>query len=284
MRVPNSASVEERGKALVADRQSRSRLLSSLSGPGPMFVFSMISLFGIWLVLSDVLKVPEYIIPHPTAVAFQFWESRSLLLGETWETTKAIMLAFGMAIGVGVPLGVVIAFSNIADRLLTPPLIVSQAIPKIALAPIFLAWFGFGVATNTAIGFVIAVFPIIINTVLGLKSIDPAMVRLGRAMSASSWRLFRKIRVPTALPSLFAGLKIAGTFAVIGAIVGEFTAGVRGLGYLIAFSTGNLNMTLAFAALVAISLVGMVVYFAIDLIERIALRSYPTAQGLSAAI
>src|SRR4029079_1570471 len=149
----------------------------------------------------------------------------------------------------------------------------------IALAPILLAWFGFGIKTNVTIGFVIAVFPVVINTVLGLKSIDPAMVKLGRAMGASSWRLFIKIRVPTALPSLFAGLKIAGTFAVIGAIVGEFTAGVRGLGYLIAFTTGNLNMNLAFAALVAISLVGIAAYFAIELIERIALRSHPAAQG-----
>jgi NitT/TauT family transport system permease protein len=274
-----SELIEEQGRALVEGRYHRLAALSALGGAGPMFVISMLLILGIWFVLTDVVGVPEYIIPHPIAVAAQFWISGPLLLRETWVTTVEILLAFGLAIAVGIPVGLLIAFSDIADRLLTPQLIVSQAVPKIALAPILLAWFGFGIKTNVTIGFVIAVFPVVINTVLGLKSIDPAMVKLGRAMGASSWRLFIKIRVPTALPSLFAGLKIAGTFAVIGAIVGEFTAGVRGLGYLIAFTTGNLNMNLAFAALVAISLVGIAAYFTVELIERIALRSHPAAQG-----
>jgi NitT/TauT family transport system permease protein len=277
-----SELIEEQGRALVEGGHRRLRVLSALGGPGPMFVTSMLAIFGIWFVLTDIVRIPEYIIPPPLAVAAQFWTNRWLLLIETWVTTVEILLAFGLAIAVGIPVGLVIAFSNIADRLLTPQLVVSQAVPKIALAPILLAWFGFGIKTNVTIGFVIAVFPVVINTVLGVKSIDPAMVRLGRAMGASSWRLFIKIRVPTALPSLFAGLKIAGTFALIGAIVGEFTAGVQGLGYLIAFTTGNLNMDLAFAALVAISLLGIAVYFSVELLERIALRSHPTAQGRTA--
>jgi NitT/TauT family transport system permease protein len=274
-----SELIEEQGRAMVEGQRGRLTVLSALAGSGPMFVISMLMILGIWFVLTDVIGIPEYIIPHPVAVAAQFWTSGPLLLRETWVTTVEILLAFGLAVVIGIPVGLLIAFSKIADRLLTPQLIVSQAVPKIALAPILLAWFGFGVKTNVTIGFVIAVFPVVINTVLGLKSIDPAMVKLGRAMGATSWRLFIKIRVPTALPSLFAGLKIAGTFAVIGAIVGEFTAGVRGLGYLIAYTTGNLNMNLAFAALVAISLVGIAAYFTIELIERIALRSHPTAQG-----
>jgi len=267
---------------MVEVRPRRLRVVAALGGSGPMFVTSMLAILGIWFALTDVIGIPKYIIPPPTAVAAQFWADRSLLLEETWVTTVEILLAFGLAIAVGIPVGLMIAFSTIADKLLTPQLIVSQAIPKIALAPILLAWFGFGIKTNVTIGFVIAVFPVVINTVLGIKSIDPAMVRLGRAMGASSWRLFTKIRVPTALPSLFAGLKIAGTFAVIGAIVGEFTAGVKGLGYLIAFTTGNLNMNLAFAALVAISLLGIAVYFSVELLERIALRSHPAAQGRTA--
>lgn len=274
--------LERRGESLLDERASSSRWKAVLDNSGVLFVTSIILTLLAWYAAIAVFDLKPYIIPPPHEVASRMVTSWQILIREGWVTLREIAAGFGLATLVGLPLGVLVAFSTVADRLLYPPLIVSQAVPKIALAPVFLAWFGFGFQTNVAIGSLIAVFPIIINTTLGLRALDPEMVRLGRAMGAPTWRVFVKIRLPSALPSIFAGLKIGITFAVIGAIIGEFVAGSAGLGYTIAVATGNLTMDLAFAAIVTISLLGVATFFAIELLERIVLRTHPAAQGRDA--
>lgn len=243
-----------------------------------LFVVSLLGLVALWYVVILVFRVPAYVIPPPHRVAVTMANNVPFLLTNARVTALQILAGFLLAAAVGFPIGVLIAFSRLADRLLYPPLVVSQAVPKVALAPIFLAWFGFGFRTNVAISFLVAVFPVIINTALGLKSLDPAMVRLGRAMGANRSRLFLKIRLPAALPTIFAGLKIAITFAVIGAIVGEFVAGSSGLGYAIASASGSLNMSLAFGAIVAVSALGLIAFYLVELIERFILRHHPEVQ------
>jgi NitT/TauT family transport system permease protein len=158
------------------------------------------------------------------------------------------------------------------DKLVTPLLVLSQGIPKIALAPVLLAWFGFGFKSNLAIGFLIAVFPVVVNTVLGLRSVDPALLRMGTSFGGAGLRLFRQVRLPAALPSIQAGMEIAVTFAAVGAIIGEFAAGSAGLGYLIQVTVGNLDMALGFAAIVCTALAGWITYLLVKAIGFILLR------------
>lgn len=256
----------------------QSRASAALQSEPVLFVLSMLLLVGVWYGLIFVFGLAPFVLPPPHAVLQELLEHAGLLLAHTRVTTIEILAGFALAVVVGFPLGMIIAFSRIMDRLLYPPLVVSQAVPKIALTPVFLAWFGFGLRTNLAISFLVAVFPVIINTALGLKSLEPDMVRLGRAMGSNPWRLFIRIRLPSAMPAVFAGLKIAITFAVIGAVVGEFVAGSSGLGYAIQSATGLFNMPLAFAGIVAISILGVVLFFAVELIERFVLRSHPQGQ------
>jgi NitT/TauT family transport system permease protein len=256
----------------------RERLTSVLTSNWSLFSLSLLLVIGLWYLLILVFDLAPFVLPPPHVVASSLADNGSLLLGHAWFTLLEILAGFGLAVAVGFPVGLVIAFSRVMDRLLYPPLIISQAVPKIALAPIFLAWFGFGFRTNVAISFLLAVFPVIINTALGLKALDPDMVRLGRAMGSNPWRMFVRIRLPAAMPSVFAGLKIAITFAVIGAVVGEFVAGSAGLGYAIQVATGLFNMSLAFAAIVVISVLGVALFFAVELLERVVLRNHPSVK------
>ena len=230
---------------------------------------------GLWYLTIGLFSVPAYLLPTPHAVAAAGLDNIPLIAEASWVTLREIVAAFLVCLVVGIPTGLLIASSRITEKLINPLLVLSQGVPKIALAPVFLAWFGFGFQANLAIGFLIAVFPIVVNTVLGMHALDPAMVRLGKSAGASKWRLFWVVRLPTALPSIFAGMKISVTFAAVGAIIGEFAAGDAGLGYVIQVTIGNLEMPLGFAAILATAMVGLITYVAVEAIERVALRTRP---------
>lgn len=229
----------------------------------------------IWYALIWAFSIPEYLLPTPHSVAVAARDNAAVLVNESWTTLTEIVLAFLACVVIGIPVGLLIASSQIIEKLINPLLVLSQGIPKIALAPVFLAWFGFGLQANLAIGFLIAVFPIVVNTVLGMHALDPAIIRLGQSTGASRFRLFTVVRLPTALPSIFAGMKISVTFAAVGAIIGEFAAGTAGLGYLIQVTVGNLAMPLGFAAIATTALVGLLTYVAVEGLERLVLRSHP---------
>ena len=230
---------------------------------------------GLWYLTIGLFSVPAYLLSTPHAVVLAGLDNIPLIAEASWVTLTEIVAAFLVCLVVGIPTGLLIASSRITEKLISPLLVLSQGVPKIALAPVLLAWFGFGFKANLAIGFLIAVFPIVVNTVLGMHTLDPVMVRLGRSAGASKWRLFWVIRLPTALPSIFAGMKISVTFAAVGAIIGEFAAGDAGLGYVIQVTIGNLEMPLGFAAILATAMVGLITYMAVEAIERIVLRTRP---------
>ena len=165
----------------------------------------------------------------------------------------------------------VIVISPLLERLVYPPMVATQSIPKIALAPLFIVWFGFGVAPKVAVAFLIAFFPIVIDTIVGLRSIDPAMIQLARSMGAPPHRIFRKLRLPHALPAIFGGLKVASSLAVVGALTGEFVGSDKGLGYLLVQASGNLNTALLFATLVVLSALAMALFYLVEMLERIAI-------------
>jgi NitT/TauT family transport system permease protein len=174
---------------------------------------------------------------------------------------------------VGIPLAVAIASSRLVERLIYPMLVTSNAVPKIALAPVFIAWFGLGSVPRVVMAAMLALFPIVISTVVGLVGVDPALILLGRAANAGSSRIFRLIRLPAALPSILGGLKVGVTLALTGAVVGEFVGGNTGLGYVIEQAQGNLRMSLAFAAIVLLAVIGVILFYLIDILEYIFLHN-----------
>lgn len=228
-----------------------------------------------WYLAIWLFDLPAYLLPTPHDVLSAGLENAPLLFEHSWITTLEIAAAFALSVVVGLPLGIAIASFRVVDKLINPLLVLSQGVPKIALAPVLLAWFGFGFRANLAIGFLIAVFPIVVNTTLGIRDIDASLPVLARSLSASRSRLFWFIRLPSALPSMMAGMKISVTFAAVGAIIGEFVAGSSGLGYLIQVTIGNLNMALGFAAIVATAVVGLVTYLVVEGAESFLLRHRP---------
>lgn len=240
------------------------------------YVTALLLVVAAWQAIIMVTGTPDYLLPPPAQVAEAFATYYRPLLQQSWVTLREILIAFGVSVAAGMALAVPVAFSRVVERLSYPLLVMSQAVPKVALGPLFIVWFGFGLRTNVLIAVSVAIFPVIVNTALGLTSIDPDLIRLGRSMGSSRWRLFRLVRLPHALPSVFAGVKVAITLAVIGAVVGEFIVGGAGLGYLTLSAAGNQNVPLLFACIISLAVVGILVFAAVDLVERVVLRWHPS--------
>lgn len=232
-------------------------------------LLSIVVVLGIWQIGVMVGDVPAYLLPPPMTVLEALWENREDLFEHTTITAWESILAFGLAVVVGGLLGVVIAFVRPVARVIYPILVGSNAIPKVALAPLFLIWLGFGLESKVVIGFTIAFFPVVINTVAGLQAVAPEMIELARAMGGGRLKTFRKIRVPYALPSFFAGLKVAISLAVVGAIVGEFVGSDSGLGYVLIVTGSQLNAPLLYAALISLTIMAILLYLAVEVLELI---------------
>jgi NitT/TauT family transport system permease protein len=245
----------------------------NLSGGGRAgwTLLAMIVLIGLWAAAVAILHPKPYILPSPWTVGKRLWTSRQLLIDGGLPTIKEILIGYVIGVAIAIPLGVLIVASRWLDRLLYPLLIAFNSIPKVALAPLFVVWFGYGVTPRIVITFSIAFFPVLVNTVTGLGGTDPEMVRLARSMGASSTRLFLRVRLPNALPSIFAGMKVATSLAVIGSIIGEFVASDKGWGYLLIQAQGQLDTSLIFAIIVLLAVFATVLYYLIEFIERLAI-------------
>jgi len=229
-------------------------------------------LFGalllIWQVVPPLLRIREYLLPGPVAVVRAALNFSIPWHAHIWVTTLEILGGFALAGAGGVALGVAIAWSGTAARALVPFLVVVNTLPKVAVAPLFLLWLGYGVVPNVLIAALIGFFPVVINTAVGLTQIDEELLDLGRVFGAPKWKVFVKIRLPNALPYVLSALKITATAAVVGAIVGEFVASQAGLGMVIVNAQTNLNTPVAFAALAWISVIGLGLYGAVGLAAR----------------
>ena len=249
-------------------QNSESKIVGALAKsvwPVVIFVFMLI----IWEVWVKAFNVPEGILPAPTRIARQICEHFPLLLSHTWPTTWECLLGFFFAVVGGMGLGILLAFFPLFHTSVYPLIVAFQVVPKVALAPLFMAWFGLGIETRVVLAFVIAFFPMVVNTYAGILSTDPLMVRMARSFNASRWTIFSKIEFPHALPYIFSGLKIGMTFAVIGIIVSEFITAQRGLGYIIIFSEGNFDVPMMMAAIILLSVVGVVLYAGVVLAEKL---------------
>src|SRR5467141_1431166 len=226
------------------------------------------ALLAAWQAAGPLFGVREYLLPGPLAVARALANFSVPWHRHLWVTTLEILGGFALAGAAGVALGIAVAWSPLAARALMPFLVFVNTLPKVAVAPLFLLWLGYGIFPNMLIGALIGFFPVVINTAMGLTQVDPEMLDLGRVFNAPKWKVFVKIRLPNALPYVLSALKITATAAVVGAIVGEFVASQRGLGYVIITTQGSMNTPVAFAALVWISVVGLAVYGAVVLAAR----------------
>lgn len=234
-------------------------------------ILAMVVLVALWAAAVAVLKPKDYILPSPWTVAKRLWTSRQLLIDNGGPTVKEIIEGYIIGVAIAVPLGMVIVASKWLDRLLYPLLISFNSIPKVALAPLFVVWFGYGETPRIVITFSIAFFPVLVNTVTGLGGVDPEMVRLARSMGAPKRRVFVRVRLPQALPSIFAGMKVATSLAVIGGIIGEFVASDKGWGYLLIQAQGQLDTSLIFAIIVLLAVFATVLYYLVEFIERLAI-------------
>lgn len=223
----------------------------------------------LWQVYVWVSGIESFILPGPLDVmkkAFDF-------SGTDWVkhigiTTAEIVIGFGLAAVTGIALGTAIAWSAWTQRALVPLLVFLNTLPKVALAPMFLFWLGYGVFPNAIIAAMIAFFPIVVNTSVGLVQVDDDLLDLGRSLRSPKWREFTSLRFPTALPYIMSSLKVGVTMAVVGAIVGEFVAGQSGLGYVITAVQSSLQTDIALAAMFWISVIGLVLYGLVDLVGR----------------
>lgn len=235
-------------------------------------VLPSLVLFGaalaVWQAAVSGLGVREYLLPSPLAVLKALWSPEIPWAGHLWTTALEVLGAFGLAGVSGVVLGSLIAWSRTLSRALVPFLVFVNTLPKVAVAPLFLLWLGYGILPNMLIGALIGFFPVVINTAVGLTQVDEDLLDLGRVFRAPTWRVYALIRLPHAAPYVLSALKVTATAAVVGAVVGEFVASQRGLGYVIVTTQASLNTPAAFAALVWISVVGLALYGAVAAAAR----------------
>lgn len=172
-------------------------------------LLSLLIVLGLWELLVAVFNFPGHLLPRPLAVAYAVMEHWETIVDNSYDTTLAVLAGYLLAVVFAVPIAILIVVSPQVERLLYPPLVATQSIPKIALAPLFIVWFGFGIETKISVAFLICFFPIVVDTIVGLRSIDPGLIQLARSMGAPPARVFLKLRLPGALPSMFGGLKVA---------------------------------------------------------------------------
>jgi NitT/TauT family transport system permease protein len=257
---------ELRPSSDVAATRTRGRRFAT-----PHATIAIVSFILIWQIASVVFNIPTYLLPSPLGVVNDAMVNWRVLLHHTGITTLEVVVGFVLSVLIGLPLAALFTFSRTMEKSIFPLIVGSNTIPKVALAPLLLAWFGFGLKPKILIVVLVAFFPIVINAVVGFKSLSPQMIYLARSMGATPNQLFWQFYLPNALPNIFAGFKVATSLAVIGAVVAEFVGADGGLGYVMMIANADLNIARQFAAIVVLSMIGMVFFWAIELVERIVL-------------
>ncbi len=227
-----------------------------------------LALLAVWQGAVQLAHVPDIILPSPLDIARYLVRRDQLFLRHLWPTLLQTVVGFGLAVVVGILLAVLVSLTELGRRGVMPLLVVAQIVPKIAVAPLLMLWFGVGDLSRILIAFLICFFPMVINTASGLTGLSQEVVLLGRAFARSEWEFFWKIRLPHAAPAIFDGMKVSITLAIIGVIVAEFVSSQRGLGYLIMFANGRLDTVMMMSAIVVLSAIGLVLYGLIALVAR----------------
>jgi NitT/TauT family transport system permease protein len=258
--VARPASIDASTGLVASTRGALSRFVPALG----LFVAVLI----VWEAVSRMFRLPEFVLPAPTAILAVLIAHQRDLGYAAYVTAREVLYGFLFSAVIGAAVALVTARFTAFGRALYPLVVLFQTVPKVALAPLFILWFGFDLAPKVVLIVVIAFFPVAINMMVGLQNVDPNLIALMRSVGASRNEILMRIQVPNSLPYLMAGLKVAVTLAVIGAIVGEFAGAQAGLGYMIQFASTQMQTSLVFAALVEVSVLGLLFYYVIEWIER----------------
>lgn len=242
-------------------------------------VATFLVVFVLWELAYRLLRLPVYILPGPSKIGEDFVAQSGRILLHALYTGQIIIAGYVVAVLVSVPLALVIAYSRFIETTIYPLLVVFQIIPKIAVAPLFIIWFGFGFSPKVMLVFLLSFFPMVISAIAGFKAADPDIMDLARTTGAGQWKMFVKIRLPQALPSIFTGLKVGAAMAATAAVVAEFVGSNRGLGYLLLEYNGNIETPLVFAAIITLSLIGLAIYYAVEFAERVAIPWHVSQGG-----
>ena len=237
--------------------------------PFGLILMALLGFFE-WSVSAGI--TPHFIIPKPSSVVLTLIEQYELLWRHTLITLLEVAVGLGVSIGLGIPLGILLHYSSWAKRALYPFVLVSQTIPIIALSPIFVMWFGYGLTIKVAVIFLFCFFPLVVSTYDGLKVTDPAYLSLFRNLKASKWQMFKYLQWRMALPSVLSGIKLSVIYALMGATVGEWLGGSDGLGYYIRRTASNLKADGVFAGIVILSLIGLILFGVVSGLEAVLLH------------
>jgi ABC-type nitrate/sulfonate/bicarbonate transport system permease component len=238
----------------------------------PTLVFA--ALIGLWQLatssgaIADALNLEDFLVPSPAEIGTALWENRSLLAENAWVTLQEVLLGFLCGLVAGLGFAVLLHLSETLRRASYPLIVASQAIPIIVIAPVLVVWFGYGIGPKLAIVALICFFPITVNALDGLRSVDPEAIKMMRSLDASRRQVLRRVEAPTALPFVFSGARIAIAVAVIGAVFGEWAGASSGLGHLILLDNGQLETAREFAAAVLLAAIAIALFGLLGLAER----------------
>ncbi|MGA7971545.1 MAG: ABC transporter permease [Pseudolabrys sp.] len=223
-------------------------------------ILAHVAVIAIWYLFIVYRHVPSFIMPTPAATIATLGGANYGWINNTLITASEIFGGYFLAVFVGVTFAIVFSWSSMAEEAVMPLLVSLNMIPKVALGPLFIVWFSYGIVPNMIIAFSISFFPILLNTARGLHEVEPELLELVRSLRSSKWQTFVKIQLPSALPYIFSGMKVGAILAVAGAIVGEFLGSSRGLGYLMLQVQVTLDTAAMFMAVILITLLGVILY------------------------
>lgn len=228
---------------------------------------TFVLIVALWAAAIPIFEIPPYVLPGPDLVFSRLISESSQLWDNSLVTINEIAWGFGLTIVTAIPLGLVIALSPVAKQVVYPPLMLLQLVPKIAIAPLFLVWLGFGVESKILLTLLMTFFPLLLASISGFQILDNRLLYLTQSMGASSWQTFRYLRFPAALPVIFSGIKTSATIAATAAIVAEFVGANKGLGYVLLRGTSTLDMGLTFAVLVVLTVIGIAINYIVEFAE-----------------
>ena len=276
---PDSGSASQPAPARARWSFSPRRTAANLWRP----VLLVVALLVGWWAVTKAELVAPYILPSPGDTWLAAQQNAAYLAQNTWVTTWETVIGFVIATVVGIFFAVMMIYSSSFEKTVYPLILFAQVVPKIAIAPLFIVWLGFGPSPKILVAVLMAFFPIVISGLAGLRSVDPEILELTSTMGASKFRTFMKVRFPASLPQLMSGLKVAATLAVTGAVVGEFVGANEGLGYVILQANGSLDTAMLFAALIIMSLLGIVLFAIIEIAEKLLIPWHASRRTSSSA-
>jgi len=228
---------------------------------------TFVAMVALWWGAVEVFSIPAYLLPGPGPVFSRLIRDAGMLWTHSQVTLIEILLGFGLTIVTAIPLGLLIALSALAKQIVYPPIMLMQLVPKIAVAPLFLVWLGFGIESKVLLTVLLTFFPLLIASISGFQILDDRLLYLTRSMGATGWQTFRYLRFPAALPVIFSGLKTSATIAATAAIVAEFVGANKGLGYVLLRGTSTMDIELVFAVLVVLTLIGVAINYLVEFCE-----------------